>query len=69
MSARVGEPVILTVTDGSSRNPVAGADVKGQTSDFNGHVAVTFAQPGVKNVKATKSDSIRSNQVTIQVTQ
>jgi hypothetical protein len=65
----VGHPIVLTVTDASSGSAVAGAEVDGQTSDANGHVSLTFTKPGRKEVKAKKSDSIRSSQFTIQVTQ
>ena len=67
-SAHIGIPVVLTVTDGQTGRPVAGADVNGDTSDANGHVSVTFTHAGQHTVKAQKSDSIRSNQLTILVT-
>jgi len=66
-TAHVGEPVTLTVTDGQDGSPIAGATVDGDTSDANGNVIVTFGQAGLKEVKATRSDSIRSNQLTILV--
>ena len=65
--ANLHTTVVLTVTDGQSGNPVAGAIVKGETSDANGHVSVTFSTIGEKKFKAEKSDSIRSNQHTIIV--
>jgi hypothetical protein len=65
--ANVDQPVILTVTDGQNGSPVAGAEVNGQTSDANGHVSVTFTSSGAQKVKAEKSDSIRSDALTIVV--
>ena len=65
--AVVNKPVTLTVTDGQDGSPVAGANVNGQTSDAYGHVSITFVQPGPKELKAEKSDSIRSNRLTIVV--
>jgi len=65
--AQVDHPVILTVTDGQSGSPVAGADVNGSISDANGHVSVTFAKFGDTVVKAQKSDSIRSSAFSILV--
>ena len=65
--AYVGHPVVLTVTDGQSGSPVAGAKVDGQTSDANGHVSLTFAKIGLQKVKAQKSDSVRSSQFDIEV--
>ena len=67
-TAKVGQPVTFTVTDGhASGSPVAGAVVNGNTSGANGEVSVTFTQTGSTEMKATKSDSIRSNKVTVVV--
>ena len=55
------------MTNGQNDSPVAGADVNGKTIDANGHVSVTFAQVGFQDVKATKSGSIRSNRLYIEV--
>ena len=66
-TAHVGHPVVLTVTDGQSGSAVAGASVRAQTSDANGHVSVVFTQAGQHDVKAMKSDSIRSSALTIHV--
>ena len=46
---------------------MAGATVNGKTSDSNGHISVTFLNIGKKELKAEKSDSIRSNRHTISV--
>jgi len=61
--AHANRPVVLTVTDGLTGNPVQGAEVHGKTSDANGKVSVTFVKKGVNGVKAEKSDSVRSNQL------
>ena len=66
-TAHVGHPVVFTVTDGQTSKVVAGATVDGQTSDASGHVSVTFTHPGRQSVKATKSNAIRSNKVTVIV--
>jgi len=66
-SAKRDVPVILTVIDGQTSKPVAGATVHGSVSDANGKVSVTFAQDGRQTVKATKSGAIRSNRITIHV--
>ena len=66
-TALVGQPVLFTVTDGSTGSPVAGAVVATKTSDASGNVEVIFEEAGVTQLKATKSDSIRSNQVTTLV--
>lgn len=67
LTARVGQTVTLTVTDGATGSPIAGAEVEGQTSDASGHVSVTFGSIGLKGVKAEKGDSIRSNKLTVVV--
>ena len=67
VAAHVNVPVLLTVTDGQTSGPVAGAAVNGDISDASGHVLVTFTHAGVQSVKATKSGSIRSNKITIVV--
>lgn len=66
-TAYIDQPAYLTVTDGSTGSPVAGADVNGQTSDANGHVSITFKSRGAQKVKAEKSDSIRSSALKIIV--
>jgi hypothetical protein len=66
-TAHHGVPVTLTVTDGQTGNPVAGATVDGVTTDASGHATVTFAHIGAQHLKATKADAIRSNQLTVLV--
>ena len=67
-TARVGQPVTFTVTNGRDGAPVAGADVNGHTTDAHGHVAITFTKSGGNTVKANKSDTVRSNRLDIKVT-
>ncbi|KAF8622297.1 hypothetical protein AX15_007134 [Amanita polypyramis BW_CC] len=66
-TAIVGHSTQLTVRDGKTGLPVAGANVAGQTSDGDGHVRITFDKAGVQKLKAEKSDSLRSNALTIIV--
>jgi len=66
--APVNTPVVLTVIDGQTGNPVAGATVDGGTTDASGHVSVTFTHHGPQKLKATKPGTIRSNQITIVIT-
>ena len=66
-TAHRGVPVVLTVTDGQTGKPVPGATVDGSTTDASGHVSVTFPHFGVQELKATKADAIRSNQLSILV--
>lgn len=72
-------PVVLTpgqtrtfVVQGSDGvgnfSPISGASFAGQVSDGNGNVQFTAPMaPGTYRYKATRSDSIRSNAVTIVV--
>ena len=55
------------MTDGSTGSPVAGAVVAEKTSDASGHVSVTLATAGTNILRATKTDSIRSNLLSIFV--
>lgn len=63
----VGKPQKFTVIDGASGAPVAGASLNGQTTAADGSVVITFASKGIKSLKASKSDSIRSNAVEVVV--
>ena len=55
------------MTDGQTGSAVAGAAVRSKTSNANGHVTITFAEVGQKELKAMKSDSIRSSAFSITV--
>ncbi|KAF9479631.1 hypothetical protein BDN70DRAFT_858214 [Pholiota conissans] len=66
-TTRAGHPTAFTVLDGMTGAPVAGASVHGETSAADGTVEVTFVAPGKKSLKASKSDSIRSNAVNVVV--
>ena len=57
------------MTDRQTGNPVAGATVNGASSDAKAQVSVRviFTQVGTREVKATKPDTIRSNQITVHV--
>ena len=57
----VGQPITVTVTDGATGLPLAGATVNGATTGPDGEAGVTFDHVGVKRLKAERSDSIRSN--------
>ncbi|KAG8686638.1 hypothetical protein FRC09_014006 [Ceratobasidium sp. 395] len=75
-------PVPLSrLTDGSTKAFVPDASIAGLPAsaasahglvvsgpaDASGHVTVTFKEPGVKKIKASKDDSIRSNTLTVVV--
>ncbi|MCW3033329.1 MAG: hypothetical protein JWM60_1674 [Solirubrobacterales bacterium] len=70
--ATVGKPFTVRVTDGSTGDPMAGAQVvemvgtaampvPGATTDASGNATVTVARGGVLTLKAQRADSVRSN--------
>jgi hypothetical protein len=65
--ARTGQPTTVTVTDGQTGQPIAGATVGpinntgSATTDAHGKAQVTFQNGGLKRLKAERADSIRSN--------
>lgn len=66
-STRVGRLYRLKVTDGQNAKPVAGAHVAGKKTNAKGVVRLRFKAPGVKRLKARRSDSVRSNQLRVKV--
>lgn len=66
-STKVGEPVIITVTNGTAQTPVEGATVNGQMTDADGKVTLTFTSGGLRQLKAEKLNAIRSNAIAIFV--
>lgn len=73
-SAKVGVPVQVRVTDGSSGVSISGASITGSgaslisASDNNGYATVTFTSAGTRKIKAQRSDSLRSNALAVTVT-
>jgi hypothetical protein len=62
-----GRATDLAVVDSQTGAPVEGASVAGATTAADGHATAVFTAPGTLTVRAEKSDSIRSNAVTICV--
>jgi hypothetical protein len=68
-TAAPGVPVALRVTNAADGSPVAGASVGGQTSGSDGAVSLgPFDTRGNHDLKAAKDGAIRSNRVTVCVT-
>jgi hypothetical protein len=65
--AEVNKPFKVRVTDGPNGGAIEGADVAGQHTDSNGEAALQFDQTGAKKVKAERSDSVRSNLLTVNI--
>jgi hypothetical protein len=51
----------------TSRKPIKGARIGGKKTDAKGIATLRFHSAGVKRLKATKSESVRSNQVRVKV--
>jgi hypothetical protein len=66
-SADVGQPVTVNVVDGQSGQPLSAASVGASTTDSSGNARVTFSQLGTQSLKATRSDSVRSNRLDVCV--
>jgi len=64
---RTGQPATYRVTDESTGAPLSNATVFGGTTDANGYVTLRFTQRGVVPLKAERSDSIRSNGLSVRV--
>jgi len=63
----VGGPVEVTVTNGITGLPIAGAMVSGKITNGAGRATLTFSDPGVQAFKATKDCTIRSDKVVVTV--
>jgi hypothetical protein len=66
-TATTGVPLSVRVTDGQDGSAAAGATVSGQTTAADGRASLSFANPGVYKLKAERSDSVRSNAITLCV--
>jgi hypothetical protein len=63
----VGQTVVFTIQDGTTGVDIPSASFAGLTSNANGQVTYTATTPGCYSFKASRSDSIRSNAVSINV--
>jgi hypothetical protein len=66
-SATTGAPVTVRVVDGQNDAPMSGATINGTTTGADGTATLTFANAGVYQLKAERSDSVRSNALTLCV--
>ena len=64
-AGHTGEPVAVTVTDGASGSPLPDARVGGALTGPDGVARLSFAEPGIYRLKAERSDSVRSNALSI----
>jgi hypothetical protein len=70
--AKHAAPDTVLVTDGSTGQPIEGATVgpvnntAGVTTNAQGEATLSFAHPGKYRVKASRSDSLRSNALVLK---
>jgi hypothetical protein len=69
---RVKVVAVVTTFDSTGKSstqtkPVKGAKIGGKKTDSKGIATFRFRSPGVKRLKATKAESVRSNQVRVKV--
>ena len=60
-AATTGQPFAVTVTDGANGAALAGSSVGGAVTGADGRATLTFDQPGIYRLKASRADSVRSN--------
>ena len=63
----IGQTGTFTVTDGSTGKAVSGAAVGGKVTDADGHVALAFVDAGEHDLKASKNNTIRSNELVVVI--
>jgi hypothetical protein len=66
-SATVGKPFTVTVTNGDTGAPLAGHAVGGGVTGADGKASLRFDAAGIYKLKATRSDSVRSNALNVCV--
>jgi hypothetical protein len=66
-AATTGAPVTVAVTDGADGSPQAGASVGGAQTGADGNATLSFPEAGVYRLKAERTDSVRSNALTLCV--
>jgi hypothetical protein len=65
---RAGKLYSVKVTDTQGAGaPIKGASVGGKKTNSKGIAKLRFKKPGTKRLKATRKDSLRSNQLTVKV--
>jgi hypothetical protein len=64
---RVGRPIAVKVINGETGDPAQGASVGGKETNAKGIAKLRFKTRGVKRLKATADESVRSNQLRVQV--
>jgi hypothetical protein len=60
-SATTGQVIEVSVVDGQDGSVIAGANVGNALTGPDGRAMLSFAEPGVYKLKASRADSVRSN--------
>lgn len=63
-----GKEFKVTVIDGKSGSKIQGASVSGVKTDLQGTATLSFSKPGFYQFKAHKTGAIRSNLISVTVT-
>lgn len=61
-TVEINKDFTVRVVDGANDNGIGGARVEGQESNGDGDITLRFDSPGRHTLKATRDDSIRSNE-------
>ena len=64
-AAKVGEAFQVKVVDGANGEPIAGAAIEGELTGADGLATLAYESPGLRNPKATRADSVRSNAASV----
>jgi hypothetical protein len=64
---RPGVPIVARATDIATGAGVAGVTIGSETTGADGNASLTFAEPGIYNLKADKADRVRSRAVRVCV--
>ena len=65
--ARRGESFAVRVVDGRDGSAIGGAEVEGRTTGNDGRATLSYDSAGVRRLKASRSDSVRSNALVVCV--
>ena len=68
VTVKKGKGFKVTVVDGKGGGKVQGASVSGVKTDLMGGATLSFPKPGVYQFKAHKTGTVRSNAISVTVT-
>ena len=68
VTVKKGKGFKVTVIDGKGGSQIQGASLSGVKTDLMGIATLSFSKPGVYQFKAHKSGTVRSNMISVTVT-